>query len=102
MVRATLRFIGFWLLAAAVVAVVVDGTRSIADSTVSVTPLGQTWVQINTASLNAAQAFLQRYLNPAIWDQVVVTVLRMPTALVAGFLAALCLVLGRPKRDIFG
>ncbi len=30
--------------------------------------LGQLWYHLDGASLNAVQAFIQRYLHPAIWE----------------------------------
>jgi hypothetical protein len=101
MIRALFRFVGIWVLAGAVVAAVVDGTRSIADSTLVVTPLGQTWFQLHSASLNTLQAVIERYVAPALWDPVVLGVLQLPTALVGAALALVLLLIGRPKRDVF-
>lgn len=100
MIRAILRFFGLWLLAAAVVAAVIDAARSIADSTLVVTPLGQTWFQLHAASLNLAQALVERYVSPVAWDPVMTAVLHTPTAVVVGAIALLLLLAGRPKRDI--
>jgi len=102
MIRTTFRFLGIWLLAAAVVAAVIDGTRTIAEGRLIVTPLGQTWFQLNAVSLNFVQAWIERTLNPRLWDPVLTTVLAAPTAAAVFAVSLLCLVLGRPKRDIFG
>jgi hypothetical protein len=99
-VRGFFRFLGIWLLAAAVVAVVIDGTRSIADSALVVTPLGQTWFQLHPTSLNGLQVLVERNVSPYLWDPVITTILRQPTAVVAAVLALVFLVAGRPKRDV--
>lgn len=99
--RFVLRLIGFVFLAIAIVAVVIDATRSIAGSSLVTTPLGQTWFQIHGPSLNLAQAVVERHLNPLLWDPVITSILFTPTFVVAGVLALLFLVLGRPKRRAF-
>ena len=54
------RFVGLWLIAGALVALVVDATKSIAASTLTVTPLGLAWASINPASLMSVQQFFQQ------------------------------------------
>jgi hypothetical protein len=98
--RFVFRMFGLLFLAAAVVAAVIDGARMIADGRFALTPLGQTWFQINAPSLNITQAAIERHMNPLLWDPVLLNLLLLPTALVTGVLAVLFLVLGRPKRDI--
>jgi hypothetical protein len=52
------RFIGFWLVAAALVAAVVDGAKSIAASAFVTTPLAETWATVATyLEANAAISF---------------------------------------------
>lgn len=45
--------------------------------------LGALWFGASPASLNAAQAMVQRYLAPALWTDAVVPLLRQPAWLVA-------------------
>jgi hypothetical protein len=99
--RLLLRLIGFVFLAIAIVAIVIDGTRTIAGSALVTTPLGQTWFQIHGPSLNITQAAVERHLNPYLWDPVITSVLFTPTFVVAGVLALFFLILGRPKRRPF-
>lgn len=68
-------------------------------------PLGDVWFMIDPASLNAAQAAVQRYLLPFLWDPVIVFVLRQPVWTVPLVLAVLFFLLdlrarGR-RRKIF-
>ena len=37
--------------------------------------LGQLWYNLNPSSLNLAQAVVQRYIHPFLWDPIIVTVL---------------------------
>jgi ABC-type Fe3+ transport system permease subunit len=37
--------------------------------------LGQLWYQLNRSSLNLAQAVIQRYIHPFLWDPIIVTIL---------------------------
>ncbi|MGH6924113.1 MAG: hypothetical protein ACRED5_10275 [Propylenella sp.] len=48
MLRFVARFVGFWLVAAALVAAVVDGAKSIAASSLVMTPLIETWTIVAT------------------------------------------------------
>ena len=46
MLRFLARFLGFWLVAAALVTAVVDGAKSIAASALVATPLAESWATI--------------------------------------------------------
>jgi hypothetical protein len=46
MLRFASRFLGFWLVAAALVVAVVDGAKSIAASSLVTTSLGETWMTV--------------------------------------------------------
>eukprot|EP00873_Tetraselmis_striata_P026105 jgi/Tetstr1/446369/TSEL_033911.t1 len=52
----------------ALVALVIDGTKTIAASAWVATPLGQYWFDFAPASLNTAQAAVQRHVSPFLWD----------------------------------
>lgn len=67
--------------------------------------LGEVWFAADTGSLNGAQAFIQRYLFPAIWDPVIVSILRTPAWLLPLILSGLFFALHyrhlRVKRRMF-
>lgn len=42
---------------------------------VRLTALGQLWYWLDPGSLNLAQAVIQRYIHPALWDPVITSVL---------------------------
>ena len=37
--------------------------------------LGQLWYQLNRPSLNLAQAIIQRYIHPFLWDPIILSIL---------------------------
>jgi hypothetical protein len=99
MLRFISRFVGYWLLAAALVAAVVDGAKSIAASAVVTTPLGQTWTAIE-ALLTRGDATEAASNSTAPWplDVALAWLLAAPTAGVAAALGLVLLVAGRKRR----
>ncbi len=99
MLRFLARFLGYWLVAAALVAVVVDGAKSIAASAFVTTPLADTWALIEplVAGGHAAEPAAAA---PAPWplDVAAAWLLAAPTAAVAAALGVLLLRAGRKRR----
>jgi hypothetical protein len=54
MLRLLARFIGYWLVAGAIVMAVVDGAKSIAASALVTTPVAETWAILFAATGEAA------------------------------------------------
>ncbi|WP_349359301.1 hypothetical protein [Stappia sp.] len=98
MIRFVVRLLGLWLLAVALVMLVVDGTKTIAAAQWMATPLGQLWFDFAPESLNTAQAAIQRHVAPVLWDPVIQTVLTWPAWAVAGPLGFLLMWLGERRR----
>ncbi|MCY1707288.1 hypothetical protein [Pannonibacter sp. SL95] len=98
--RALLRLSGYFLLGVAVVAAVVDGSKSIAAGSFAFTPVGQVWFELSPASLNISQAAIQRHVSPLLWDPVIQTVLGWPVWLALPPLAFLLLILGMRRRPV--
>jgi hypothetical protein len=94
------RFLGLWLLAGAVVAAVVDGSKSLAASRFVTTSVGQAWTQVHRPSMISAQAAIERQVSGALWDPGITSLLALPLALVLLLLATLFLLAGKPPRDI--
>lgn len=59
---------------------------------------GRIWFQMHVASLNLMQAVVQRYVHPALWDPLMVTVLRWPLWSLVGGLGVIALTLSLPRR----
>jgi hypothetical protein len=102
MIRFLLRFLGLWILAAAFVALVIDGTRSIAANAPQITKLAKTWYDISPNSLVLLQPAVERHVGRWLWNPVIQTVLERPTWLVLGVLGAILVVLGRKKKKLVG
>jgi len=102
MIRFLSRFVGLWLIAGALVALVVDAAKTIAVSTLTVTQLGPTWYALSPSTLLAAQQFVQRrieaYVGAWLWDPLIMWVLMLPTWLVFAALGFLLAYLGRRRR----
>lgn len=98
MMRFLSKILGLWLIAVALVAAVLDGTRSIAAATWTTKALGQYWFDLAPASLNTAQAAIQRHVNPYLWDPVIFWLLQRPVWLVVAPLGFLLLWLGERRR----
>jgi hypothetical protein len=92
------RFIGWLLIAGALAAVAYDlyGFAVTGDTELLVG--GVLWFQLNSDSLNLAQAVVQRYIHPAIWDPGMIFLLTQPLALVLAVPGVLLVLLFRSRR----
>lgn len=98
MVRFLVRFAGLLVFAASFIVLVSDGVRSLAANRLLATPLGQTWFDLDSSSLNLAQALVQRYIHPSVWDPVIQTILQWPTFLVGGVTGIALMIAGRRRH----
>ncbi|MBV6488658.1 MAG: hypothetical protein H3C55_05960 [Pseudorhodoplanes sp.] len=103
MIRFLFRFAGLWVLAAAFIFLIYDGTKSIADrSSFFVTRGKDVWAAIHQTSLIDLQPMLERRLGAWAWDPAAVTLLNQPAWLVLGVLGVLLVLLGRRKKPVIG
>jgi hypothetical protein len=102
MIRFILRFFGLWILAAAFVFLVYDGTKSIAAGMVLTKPFGETWNDINSNSLLLLQPAIERHAAVWLWDPVMLSILTAPTWLVLGVIGIILILLGRKKKPLIG
>jgi len=106
MIRFVFRFVGLWILAAGFVALVRDGTKSIAANAVFVTRLSEDWTNIQATSLQSLEAAVARYVEPYVggwvWDPVVLGILAAPTFVVLGILGSVLILIGRKKKRLIG
>ena len=102
MIRFLFRFIGLWILAAGFVALVRDGTKSIAGNAVFITKLVDDWTNIQSTSLDTLKALTERYAGGAAWELLSVYILGAPTWLVLGILGAILILIGRKKKALIG
>ena len=102
MIRFVFRLIGFLALAAAFVAVVYDGTRSIAADHIELTALQQVWSVWHPASFAALQPAMARMFAGWVWDPVMVTLLSSPAWAIFAVVGCVLLLAGRRKRPLIG
>ncbi len=102
MIRFVFRFIGLWILAAGFVALVRDGTKSIAGNAVFITKLVEDWNNIHGASLEQLKALVERYAGASVWELTSLYVLAAPTWLVLGIIGAIFILIGRKKKPLIG
>jgi hypothetical protein len=96
-----LRITGVWLLLIAMVAAVVDATKSLAGGGAwVVTPMGEQWKALNAPSLDAAKAWVVSHAAPFVWDPVIATILNAPTWVVFGILGVLLYWLGQKRKPV--
>ncbi len=91
------RAVGLCLVAIAFITLVVDGTKSIAASTLIFTPLGEGWFSLHPPSLNLFQALIERYTFPFIWDSVILNLMLLPVWLVIAALGFALIYIGRRR-----
>jgi hypothetical protein len=101
MIRFVFRFVGLWLLAAAFIFVVYDGTKSIADKAFEVTSLEKTWNEVSSQSLQALQPTIERNAK-WLWDPLMLRLLATPTWAILGVLGVLLIIAGRKKKPLIG
>lgn len=101
-VRFLVRMLGYLLVAGGFVVLLTDGARSIADSVLRVTPLGETLLALVGERFRLLQPAVERNLHPILWDPVLIHLLQVPTA-AAGLLLGIALLwLGAPPRPVIG
>ena len=91
------RFLGWLLTGAALAVLVAEIVAWVEAGTYRTIATGELWFDLHAASLNAAQAGIQRYLFPALWDPIVVTILLWPAWAVLG-VPGLALMWGCRRR----
>lgn len=96
-----LRILGLWCLLLAMIALVVDGTKSLGGGGAwIITPLGDEWARLSPASLEAAKTAVVQHTTPALWDPVIVTLLQAPAWFIFGALGLMLYWLGHKRRPV--
>lgn len=99
--RFLVRMLGYLFVAGGFVALLTDGARSIANSALRFTPLGETLLTVVGERFRQLQPAVERNLHPMLWDPVLVQLLLLPTAAAGLLLGFLLLWLGAaPKPEI--
>ena len=97
--RLFFRIVGTWLVGMALILVIIDGTRSLAASTLVIASLGETWTTLHADSLEAVRQFLaSRFFGPLL-EGVVNVLLGLPAWVVLGVPGIFIAWLGRTRRS---
>ncbi len=94
-----IRMTGIWLMLVAVIALVVDGTKSLSSSQLIWTSLGEQWANASKNSLESTQMFIVNNLGTFIWDPLVYSILLWPSWAIIGLLGLFFYWLARKKHQ---
>ncbi len=96
-----LRIFARVLMVVALLALVSDGTRTIAtDGGIVVTSFIEHWADLAPASLDAVKRTLSLKVHPALWDSVIARLLALPAWLVLGVVAVIIGYSARKRRRL--
>jgi hypothetical protein len=93
-----LRLFGLLLMAAAFVAFIVDGVKTIASNAIEITPFGEAWAEIYPASLDALKSLVEGSGYPVLWDPLLLSILTAPSWLILVFFGLFFQWLGRRRE----
>jgi hypothetical protein len=102
MLRFLARLVGLLLIAAGFVGLIIDGTRSIANSALSFTPLGEIAFRLFPKGFPLIEPAVTRYVHPWLWDPVLLNFFLLPASVVAFILGAVLLWLARARPEPIG
>ncbi|MGA8172733.1 MAG: hypothetical protein WB816_18130 [Methylocystis sp.] len=102
MLRSLIRLAGLVLLVEGFVALVVDGTRSLAGSGVFVTTLGSAFQALWPAAFEAARVDVLAHFPRFIWDPLLALLLLTPVSLALCGLGAVFISLSHKHRAAVG
>ena len=100
--RFLVRILGYLLVAGGFVVLLTDGARSIANSALRFTSLGETLLALFGERYQQLQPAVERNLHPLLWDPVLVNVLLAPTAIAGLLLGFLLFWLGTEPKPLIG
>jgi hypothetical protein len=101
MIRGFFRLIGLLFLTGGFIFLVYDGARSVADSTLQWTKLGDFWNDVHQASQQAFRVSVEQ-AAPWLWTNVAKVLLAQPTFAVLGVIGLMLMLLFRPRKPLIG
>jgi len=94
------RFLSLIALVLAVITATVDAIQSVSASAVMMTSAGSAWEAISPGTLALAQATVEHYIHPYLWDPVLRWVLFQPAFVVFLVLSLLLWLIGYRKPQL--
>ncbi|HLI10889.1 MAG TPA: hypothetical protein VKY65_04760 [Alphaproteobacteria bacterium] len=92
------RIIGWLLLFGAVLVVANEAYAWLDKGSYHIIAAGELWYDLDRDSLNLMQAVIQRYIAPALWDDVMRPLLLLPAWLILGVPGLVLVLLGRWRQ----
>ena len=89
MIRFFFRLLSAISLAIAAIFGILDSTRTVANSALTVTPLHDSWGSVSPQTLASVKASLEQGVHPIAWDPLALALLSLPGFAVFGLLALL-------------
>lgn len=102
MIRTLLRLLGFLVLAAGFVALVLDGVRFIATGHWAFLRLGEGIAALSPAFLASIETSVTRNVHPLLWSYALGPLFDAPTAAALGALGVVLLWIGRKPAELIG
>lgn len=102
MIQLTLRLLGWLASAGAFVALLIDGTQSIAADEIRVTLLGPLLIQAMGQRFAAMQGAIERNVSPLLWDPVLTRLFALPVFIVLALMGALLILAAARRRPPIG
>jgi hypothetical protein len=102
MLRFLLRAIGLLLLAGGFIALIVDGTRSLAGSSLYVTSIDTALQTIAPAVYQSSEKWILAHLPPFVWDPLLIHLLRVPLSGALLAFGGICVLLTHKAPEEFG
>lgn len=102
MFRFLARVIGLVLVAAGFVGLVIDGTKSIANSKVMFTPLGELAFALFPKHFPLIEPAVTRHIHPVLWDPLLLNLFLLPASLIGFVIGAFLLWLGQKPAEPIG
>jgi hypothetical protein len=93
-----LRVFGTWMIALAVILIVVDGTKSLAANAPVLTSVASLWQSLHAESWTAVESFIVSYLVPFSAGGLAYAVLSVPGWALSGGIGLVALFIGRKRR----
>jgi len=90
------------ILALALVVAVLDLTRSIASSSIVITPFSSLWKSFSPASLETSRLAVETYVHAILWDPIITFALELPSWLLLWLFAMICLWIGQKRKNPYG
>ena len=97
--RLIFRVIGTWLIAMALILLIIDGTKSLAANALITTSLRESWTGLHAASLGAVEHFLSDRMFEALLVPGFNALLSLPGFAVIGVPGLLLAFAGRSRRS---